>query len=60
MSPLNRRRSSAGSRVLVAIADILPVLIPAALTSVAAIAATAVGYRQWRKQSALERSKGRR
>jgi hypothetical protein len=43
---------------LTAIASILPVLIPALLTFIAAIAATSVGYRQWRKQNKFERSKG--
>jgi hypothetical protein len=40
------------------LASILPVLVPALLTFAAAIAATAVGYRQWRKQNAFDRSKG--
>jgi hypothetical protein len=41
-----------------AIASILPVLIPALLTFVAALIATTVGYRQWRKQHTFERAKG--
>lgn len=43
---------------MITIASILPVLIPAGLAFIAAIAATAVGYRQWRKQHAFERKKG--
>jgi hypothetical protein len=38
-------------------ADAVSIVVPAALAFIAAITATAVGYRQWKKQQAFERSR---